>query len=110
MIVSQIIRQADESKNNYLRIVPFLVLHSSAVALIQPLPLQLFCPAQAVVAVAQRLVPLQELMPEHLTVATFASSATATEVVVTPASNKVAAADANVTPDNFLTEFILMIL
>jgi hypothetical protein len=41
--------------------------HSSRLTLSHPWPLQAFCPAQAFFAVAQKLCPLQLLIPEHRT-------------------------------------------
>src|SRR6202008_4740303 len=56
----------------------------------QPLPLQAFCPAQAFFAAAQKLCPLQLLIPEHRTWTTPALSlALAT---TPPAMNKSATA------------------
>ena len=85
--------------------VPPLSAHSLADVLIQPWPLQLFCPAQAVVAVPHAGLPLQELMPEHLTAATF-SSALAMLVVI-PVSNNAAAADASAMPESFFAWFMV---
>ncbi len=97
---------------------PPFVSQSALLALTQPGPLQLFCPAQACVAVAQAPVPLQELMPEHLISATFVASGAAAfssvpalfEEPPQPASNNVAVADASATPDNFDKVLILYLL
>jgi hypothetical protein len=63
----------------------------------KPLPLQLFCPWQALVAVLQAEVPLQELTPSHLTLAASAALTVATGA----AAKKAAAAVAKARPDNF---------
>ena len=60
--------------------MPPFAAHSDLLVLIQPLPLQLFCPAHALDAVAQAVLPLHELMPEHFTLAIFAAGALAAEV------------------------------
>ena len=82
--------------------------------LIQPLPLQLFCPLQELVAVAHALVPLHELIPEHFTSAILAPLALAilaeSPPVEQPANNKVAAAVAIEKPVTFNAVFILSIL
>jgi hypothetical protein len=71
--------------------------------------LQLFWPLHALVAVLQALVPLQELIPEHFTSATFLA---APEVLPPPdehpAINKVAAAEAKAIPVIFDTVFIFI--
>ena len=58
---------------NYPIIFPPLAEQFDLLVLIQPLPLQPFCPAQALLAVAHALVPLHELIPEHFTSAIFAA-------------------------------------
>lgn len=73
-------------------ILPSLAEHSSLLTLSQPWPLQEFCPAQAFLAVAQKLCPLQLLIPRHRTEAGLTLlSARAT---TTPLMNKIAAAAA----------------
>ena len=60
--------------------------------LTQPWPAQEFCPAQLVVAVAQALVPLHELMLKHLPAVSLA------EALIGATANRVAAAAASATP------------
>jgi len=70
----------------------------------QPCPAQEFCPAQLEVAVAQALVPLQELMLKHLPVVSAA------EALIGATANIAAAAAAMATPVVFLAVFIKDIL
>ena len=95
---------------------PPLVSQSSLDALTHPLPLQLFLPLQELVAVAHSDVPLQELVPEHLTSATFVAGSVAgfsaaavlSVAALSPppqaANNNADVADASAIPDNFLTD------
>src|SRR3982751_620043 len=69
----------------------FAVSHSCFVSNTYPLPLQLFCPWQELVAVAHADLPLQELPPWHFT---FASSACAVVTATLPNSRAAAVASA----------------
>src|SRR5205814_4308159 len=91
---------------DYLTTVPPAALHSSAVFLTQPWPLQEFWALQVLLAVAQSDEPLQLLTPAHLTVP---SSAACTVVErLAPMANRAAAADAMATPD--LIWFSMMVV
>jgi hypothetical protein len=65
---------------------------------IQPVPLQLFMPLQLFLADLHSDIPLQEFTPEQWT---FAASA-ATDTVVSPEVNNIAAAAAIAAPDSLL--------
>ena len=69
------------------RTFPPFVVQSLALAIVQPIPLQVFFPLHEDKAVLHELVPLHELMPLHFT------DSSARAAVVAPAANK-AAADA----------------
>ena len=94
--------------------MPPLAAQFDLLVLIQPCPLQLFCPLHELDAVLQELVPLHELMPEHFTSAIFAPLDLAILAepppVEQPASNKVAAAAAIDKPVTFNAVFIISIL
>jgi len=89
-------------------ILPPRDLHSDFDAEIQPCPLQLFCPLQELVAVLQELLPWQEFMPPHLTLAAFAATlpSATSSADEHPANNNVAAAAAKDIPVIFLTVFM----
>ena len=75
----------------------------------QPLPLQLFCPLQELLAVAQSDVPLHELIPLQCTLACFILiSDELPELLAQPDSIKVAAAAAIAVVVNFLTVLIIV--
>src|SRR6185436_18507334 len=80
--------------------LPPLDLHSSAVALTTPLPLQEFCPAHEFPAPAQPPWPLQALMPVQLTLSPAALSSA--RAVTAPERNSAAAAPAIRIPLLFL--------
>jgi hypothetical protein len=73
---------------------------STLVRFTQPCPAHEFCPAQLEVAVAQALVPLQELTSKHLPVSLPAKA------LIGAMANMVAAAAANATPEIFFAVFI----
>jgi hypothetical protein len=70
------------------------------VRLTQPCPAQEFCPAQLEVAVAQALVPLQELTLRHLPAVAPA------DALIGATANMAAAAAASATPVVFLAVII----
>jgi hypothetical protein len=80
--------------------LPPALSHSALVRLTQPFPAQEFCPAQLVVAVAQALVPLQELTLKHLPAVSPA------DALIGATANMAAAAAARVTPVVFLAVII----
>jgi hypothetical protein len=76
----------------------FAASQSAFDMLVQPVPLQLFWPLQLFFADLHSEVPLQELTPEHLTVAVSAATVTPTS----PDVNSIAAAAANAALDTLL--------
>jgi len=70
------------------------------VRLTQPWPAQEFCPAQLLVAVAQALVPLQELTLKHL------PDTSPADALIGATANMAAAAAARATPVVFLAVII----
>jgi hypothetical protein len=70
------------------------------VRLTQPCPAQEFCPAQLLVAVAQALVPLQELTLKHL------PDTWPADALIGATANRAAAAAASATPVVFLAVII----
>lgn len=75
-------------------------------AFIQPCPLQLFCPLQALVAVLQAELPLHELMPLHFTETSAVDSADGEEEALQPLIITAAAA-AIATLETLRSVFIL---
>jgi hypothetical protein len=73
-------------------------VHADCVIETQPMPLQLFCPLQLFLADLHSDDPLQEFTPVQCTVAASA----ATETLVSPELNNIAAAAAIAALDNLL--------
>src|SRR4029453_14575182 len=80
----------------------FAASHSAFVISTKPLPLQLFLPAQELLAVAQADLPLHEFTPSHFTFASSAARAASGAVLKTNA-----AAVASARPDHL---FLLSII
>src|SRR5262249_42865980 len=78
--------------NHFTTTLPPLALQSASLVMIQPLPLQEFCPAQLWSAVPHDPLPLQSLPPMHLTLAASPPPAVSAALATCPAKKRPATA------------------